>query len=150
MALKRPRRIPDLPLLQHDDLLPREEVKFFCRFSTEMSTNTIAIQEKNSSPARSLQVVALKPPRRIPDLPLLQHDELPPREEVKVFCRFSTEMSTKTIAIQKNSSPARSVVVALKPPCRIPDLPLLQHDELPPREEVNRCRDHDELVTGHY
>ena len=69
---------------------------------------------------------------------------------VKVFCRFSTEMSTNTIAIQeKNSSPARSLVVALKPPRRIPDLPLLQHDELLPREEVNRCRDHDELVSGH-
>ena len=60
------------------------------------------------------------------------------------------QMSTNTIAIQeKNSSPARSLFVALKPPRRIPDLPLLQHDELPPREEVNRCRDHDELVTGH-
>ena len=59
------------------------------------------------------------------------------------------QMSTNTIAIpEQNSSPARSLVVALKPPRRIPDLPLLQHDELPPREEVNRCRDHDELVTG--
>ena len=29
------------------------------------------------------------------------------------------------------------------------NLLLLQHDELPPCEEVNRCRDHDELVTGH-
>ena len=147
VALKPPRRIPDLPLLQHDELPPREEVKVFCRLPTEMSTNTIAIQEKNSSPARSLVVA----PRRIPDLPLLQHDELPPCEEVKVFYTSSTEMSTKTIAIQKkNSSPARSLVVALKPPRRIPDLPLLQHDELPPREEVNRCRDLDELVTGHY
>ena len=60
------------------------------------------------------------------------------------------QMSTNTIAIQeKNSSAARSVVVALKPPRRIPDLPLLQHDKLPPCDEVNRCRDHDELVTGH-
>ena len=60
------------------------------------------------------------------------------------------QMSTNTIAVQeKNSSPARSLVVALKPPRRIPDVPLLQHDELPPREEVNCCRDRDELVTGH-
>ena len=60
------------------------------------------------------------------------------------------EMSTNAIAIsEQNSSPARSLFVALKPPRRIPDLPLLQHDELPPCEEVNRCRDYDELVTGH-
>ena len=60
------------------------------------------------------------------------------------------EMSTNTVATpEKNSSPARSLVVALKPSRRILDLPLLQHDELPPCEELNRCRDHDELVTGH-
>ena len=70
------------------------------------------------------------------------------RSQFFVGSQMST--NTSTIAIQeKNSSPARSLVVALKPPRRIPDLPLLQHDELPPREEVNRCRDHDVLVTGH-
>ena len=59
-------------------------------------------------------------------------------------------MSTNTIAIpEKNPSQAKSLVVALKPPRRIAELPLLQHDELSPREEVNCCRDHDELVTGH-
>ena len=101
-----------------------------------MSTNTIALLEKNSSPSRSL-FVGLRPPRRTADMPaliLMQHD-----------------YNTITI-LEKNSSPSRSLFVGLKPPRRSADLPaliMMQHDyELPPREEVNRCHDDDELVTG--
>ena len=79
--------------------------------------------------------MSTKPQHRTADLPaqiMMQHDY-------------------NTIAIlEKNSSPSRSLFVGLKPPRRTADMPaLMQHDyELHPREEVNRCHDDDELVTG--
>ena len=62
------------------------------------------------------------------------------------FC--SLKMSTNTGAIpETSSSHENSLFVALKPPRRI-RLPLQEHEEPPPLEEMNFCSDSDKLVTG--
>ena len=57
-------------------------------------------------------------------------------------------MSTNSAIPETNSSQENSLFVALKPPRRRIRLPLQEHEEPPPLEEMNYCSDRDELVTG--